>query len=84
MRRLALDLGVELRFVRGTGPAGRILKEDLLAWQGRQDGALTAGATAIALPDAYTAFEDFTGAKIILDSLGDMTAKELLELVSRR
>lgn len=47
-------------------------------------GALTAGATAIALPDAYTAFEDFTGAKIILDSLGDMTAKELLELVSRR
>lgn len=47
-------------------------------------GALTAGATAIALPDAYTAFEDFTGAKAVLDTLGDMSAKELLNLVSRR
>jgi beta-phosphoglucomutase-like phosphatase (HAD superfamily) len=47
-------------------------------------GALTAGATAIALPDAYTAYEDFTGAKITLDTLGDLSAKELLELVSRR
>lgn len=47
-------------------------------------GALTAGATAIALPDAYTAFEDFTGAKVVLDTLGDLPAKELLELVSRR
>ena len=46
VRRLALDLGVELRFVRGTGPAGRILKEDLLAWQGRQDGAQAFGAVA--------------------------------------
>jgi len=47
-------------------------------------GALTAGATAIALPDAYTAYEDFTGAKVVLDTLGDMSAKELLDLVSRR
>lgn len=47
-------------------------------------GALTAGATAIALPDAYTAFEDFTGAKVVLDTLGDLSAKELLDLVSRR
>ncbi|NOU35374.1 MAG: hypothetical protein HOO88_01155 [Kiritimatiellaceae bacterium] len=47
-------------------------------------GALTAGATAVALPDAYTAFEDFTGAKVVLETLGDMSAKELLELVSRR
>jgi beta-phosphoglucomutase-like phosphatase (HAD superfamily) len=47
-------------------------------------GALTAGATAIALPDAYTAFEDFTGAKVVLDTLGDLPAKELLEMVSRR
>lgn len=47
-------------------------------------GALTAGATCIALPDAYTAFEDFTGAKIVLDTLGDLPAKELLDLVSRR
>ncbi len=47
-------------------------------------GALTAGATCIALPDAYTAFEDFTGAKVVLDTLGDLPAKELLDLVSRR
>jgi beta-phosphoglucomutase-like phosphatase (HAD superfamily) len=47
-------------------------------------GALTAGATCIALPDAYTAFEDFTGAKVVLDTLGDLSAKELLDLVSRR
>jgi len=47
-------------------------------------GALTAGATCIAVPDAYTAFEDFAGAKVVLDSLGDMSTKELLELVSRR
>ena len=39
---------------------------------------------AIALPDAYTAFEDFTGAKVVLETLGDMPAKELLDLVSRR
>jgi beta-phosphoglucomutase-like phosphatase (HAD superfamily) len=47
-------------------------------------GALTAGATAIALPDAYTAYEDFTGAKVVLDTLGSISAKELLDLVSRR
>ena len=47
-------------------------------------GALTAGATCIAVPDAYTAFEDFAGAKIVLDSLGEKKPTELLELVSRR
>ena len=62
VRRLALDLGVELRFVRGTGPAGRILKEDLLAWQGRQDGALTAGA---AVTSAYAPREGETEIPVI-------------------
>ncbi len=47
-------------------------------------GALTAGATCIALPDAYTAFEDFTGAKVVLESLGSFSTKELLDLVSRQ
>lgn len=47
-------------------------------------GALTAGATCIAVPDAYTTFEDFAGAKIVLDLLGDMKPQELLDLVSRR
>ncbi len=46
-------------------------------------GALTAGATCIVVPDARTEFEDFAGAKIVLDSLGDMDPEELLELVSR-
>ncbi|MDH0092410.1 2-oxo acid dehydrogenase subunit E2 [Achromobacter mucicolens] len=36
VRKRAWDLGVELRYVLGSGPAGRILHEDLDAWlQGR-------------------------------------------------
>ena len=58
VRRIALDLGVELRFVRGTGPAGRILKEDLLAYQGRAESLVVAGgpgATTYALREGETA-----------------------------
>ncbi|MBM4152161.1 MAG: hypothetical protein FJ220_01385 [Kiritimatiellaceae bacterium] len=47
-------------------------------------GALTAGATCIALPDVYTSFEDFTGAKVVLNQLSDLPATELFDLVSRR
>ena len=47
-------------------------------------GAMTAGATVIAIPDEYTAFEDFSGAKVILDSLDEMKPADLLDLVSRR
>jgi beta-phosphoglucomutase-like phosphatase (HAD superfamily) len=46
-------------------------------------GAMTAGATVIAVPDTYTAFEDFSGAKIILDSLDEMKPAKLLDMVSR-
>jgi hypothetical protein len=46
-------------------------------------GALTAGATCIAVPDAFTEFEDFAGAKVVLSSLDDMKPNELLDLVSR-
>lgn len=46
-------------------------------------GALTAGATCVAVPDAYTSFEDFSGAKLILDSLDEMKPVELLEMISR-
>lgn len=46
-------------------------------------GALTAGATCIAIPDEYTEFEDFAGAKIVIDSLDAMKPAELLDLVSR-
>ncbi len=47
-------------------------------------GALTAGATCIAVPDRCTAFEDFAGAKVVLDSLSEMKPAALLDLVSRR
>ena len=32
VRKHALDLGIQLRLVRGTGPAGRVLHEDLDAY----------------------------------------------------
>ena len=47
-------------------------------------GALTAGATCIAVPDVYTTFEDFAGAKVVLDSLSGMKPAALLDLVTRR
>ena len=37
VRRRAWDLGVELQFVPGTGPAGRIMQEDLDAYAARGD-----------------------------------------------
>ncbi len=46
-------------------------------------GAMTAGATCVAIPDTYTSFEDFSGAKVIIDSLDEMKPAALLELVSR-
>lgn len=47
-------------------------------------GALTAGATCIAIPDQYTGFESFAGAKVVVDSLSELSTDELFELVSRR
>lgn len=46
-------------------------------------GALTAGATVIAVPDAFTGFQDFTGAKVILDSVSGMSPDDLLDLAVR-
>lgn len=44
VRKHALDLGIELRLVRGTGPAGRVLHEDLETYlaQGQQPQASAA------------------------------------------
>lgn len=42
VRKRAWDLGVELRYVRGSGPAGRILHEDLDAWLQGQGAASSA------------------------------------------
>ncbi|CAB3917155.1 Lipoamide acyltransferase component of branched-chain alpha-keto acid dehydrogenase complex [Achromobacter mucicolens] len=44
VRKRAWDLGVELRFVQGSGPAGRILHEDLDAWLQGQGAASSARA----------------------------------------
>ncbi len=46
-------------------------------------GGLTAGAACIAVPDQYTAFQDFSGAKMVLDSLSDAKPKEILDLTLR-
>ncbi len=46
-------------------------------------GALTAGLACIVVPDDLTAFEDMSGARIVLDRLDDMPPGELLDLVSR-
>ncbi|WP_223416320.1 MULTISPECIES: dihydrolipoamide acetyltransferase family protein [unclassified Pseudomonas] len=45
VRKHALDLGIQLRMVRGTGPAGRVLHEDLDAYLAQgQSNATTATA----------------------------------------
>jgi 2-oxoisovalerate dehydrogenase E2 component (dihydrolipoyl transacylase) len=48
VRKHALDLGIQLRLVRGTGPAGRVLHEDLDAYlaQGQQPQSTAATAYA--------------------------------------
>ncbi|EXF93625.1 branched-chain alpha-keto acid dehydrogenase subunit E2 [Pseudomonas fluorescens HK44] len=48
VRKHALDLGIQLRLVRGTGPAGRILHEDLDAYlaQGQSNASSTVAAYA--------------------------------------
>jgi beta-phosphoglucomutase-like phosphatase (HAD superfamily) len=46
-------------------------------------GALTAGAACIVVPDEYTEFQDFSGAKMVLESLNDVKPKELLDLTLR-
>ncbi|WP_347926969.1 dihydrolipoamide acetyltransferase family protein [Pseudomonas helvetica] len=48
VRKHALDAGIQLRLVRGTGPAGRILHEDLEAYlaQGQSNASSTVAAYA--------------------------------------
>jgi 2-oxoisovalerate dehydrogenase E2 component (dihydrolipoyl transacylase) len=45
VRRQAWDLGIELQFVPGTGPAGRITHEDLQAYAQRASQAQAGGST---------------------------------------
>jgi beta-phosphoglucomutase-like phosphatase (HAD superfamily) len=46
-------------------------------------GALTAGAACIVVPDEFTVFQDFSGAKLVLDSLADETPDAILDLTLR-
>ena len=46
-------------------------------------GGLTAGAACIVVPDEFTAFHDFSGAKMVLDSLGDVKPQKILDLTLR-
>ncbi len=46
-------------------------------------GALTAGAACIVVPDEYTAFQDFGGAKLVLESLGDEKPDTILDMTLR-
>ncbi|WP_454876240.1 dihydrolipoamide acetyltransferase family protein [Pseudomonas farris] len=48
VRKHALDLGIQLRLVRGSGPAGRVLHEDLEAWlaQGQSNASTATAAYA--------------------------------------
>ena len=46
-------------------------------------GALTVGAACIVVPDAYTVYQDFSGAKLVLDSLSDEKPNAILDLTLR-
>lgn len=46
-------------------------------------GALTAGAACIVVPDEYTVFQDFSGAKMVLESLEDEKPNTILDLTLR-
>jgi 2-oxoisovalerate dehydrogenase E2 component (dihydrolipoyl transacylase) len=51
VRRRAWDLGVELQFVAGTGPAGRITHQDLDAYIASRSQPMAASAPALARRD---------------------------------
>ena len=53
VRQRARDLGIELQFVQGSGPAGRVLHEDLDAYL-TQDGSVTRTAPRKGMPSDTT------------------------------
>jgi pyruvate dehydrogenase E2 component (dihydrolipoamide acetyltransferase) len=51
VRKMAADLGVDLRTIRGTGPGGRVRVEDLQAARAANGAAAPASATPAAVAD---------------------------------
>jgi 2-oxoisovalerate dehydrogenase E2 component (dihydrolipoyl transacylase) len=58
VRRRAWELGIELRFVSGSGPAGRVMHEDL-------DAHVAAGGSAIVRGSQYAERNDETPIEVI-------------------
>ncbi len=59
-RKLATEYGVDLRQVKGTGPGGRVVERDVLAWVEKQaqQPAVPTAPLAEKAPPAETDFED--------------------------
>lgn len=53
----------------------------LTSSRGACKGALTADMVGIACPDEFTAFDDFSGAHFVLDSIADMKPAEMIDAV---
>ncbi len=54
MRQRARDLGIELQFVQGSGPAGRVLHEDLDAYLTQDGSVARSGGAAQGMPSDTT------------------------------
>lgn len=79
VRKLAREMGVDLAQVNGTGPKGRILKEDVHAWvKQRLEGAPAAagGGLAVELPEIdFSQFGEIE--RLELNKLRKVSAKNL-------
>ena len=80
VRNRARDLGVDLTFVSGSGPAGRIGHDDLDAWIAR-GGAPSQGSAPVATGGLYAPAEGTTEVRII--GLRRKIAEKMAESVRR-
>lgn len=88
-KRIAADRGIDLASIKGSGPHGRITREDVLAGKSNGNGvqlpATTAQGTALAHPPATGAIADMltklgqTFTAIPNNNVKKVTAKRLLE-----